>query len=235
LRGGKCVRLRQGDFARETIFGDDPAAMARQWVSQGATRLHLVDLDGAKSGQPANEKAIAAIVGAAKVPCQLGGGLRTEAALRSAFALGVERAVVGTQALKAPEWFQRMAELFPGRLLLGLDAREGRVATAGWLDVGEVDALDLGRRCAALPLAGVIYTDIGRDGMLTGPNLEATAALAAAVPLPIIASGGVGQLADLQALANLRLAGCIVGRALYEGKFTLDQALAVCSRSQERC
>ncbi len=227
LRGGKCVRLRQGDYGQETVFGDDPAAMARRWVEQGAELLHVVDLDGAKAGRPANVDAIRAIVQAVQVPCQLGGGLRQTADLEQVFELGVQRAVIGTQALKNPDWFDEMTRRFPGRLLLGLDAKNGKVATEGWLEVAETRAVDLARRFENLPLAGLIYTDIAKDGMLQGPNVEAMKEMAAMVRLPVIASGGVTRLEDIEKLKALPLAGCIIGRALYEGKLNLVQAIAV--------
>ncbi len=225
LRGGHCVRLRQGDFDQETVFGDDPAAMAARWESEGAGRIHLVDLDGAKVGRPVNVEAVRAILDRVRVPCQLGGGIRDEATIAAWLEAGIERVVVGTQALRDPEWFGRMANDYPGRLLLGLDARDGRVAAEGWLETSGVDALALALQFDALPIAGIIYTDIARDGMLEGPNLESTAALAKAVRSPVIASGGVGNLQDIERLATLPIAGCIVGRALYDGRFTLSSAL----------
>ena len=225
LRGGRCVRLRQGDFDQETVFGDDPTAMAARWESEGAARIHLVDLDGAKTGRPVNVEAVKRIVATVKVPCQLGGGLRDQATIATWLDAGLDRVVVGTQALRDPEWFGRMAETFPGRLILGLDALDGRVAIQGWLDVSSVQALTLARQFDGLPLAAIIYTDIARDGTLEGPNLQAIAAIAAAVRTPVIASGGVGELKDLERLAALPLAGCIVGRALYEGQFSLADAI----------
>ncbi len=225
LRGGHCVRLRQGDFDQETVFGDDPAAMAARWESEGAGRIHLVDLDGAKVGRPVNVEAVRAILDRVRVPCQLGGGIRDEATSAAWLEAGIERVVVGTQALRDPEWFGRMANDYPGRLLLGLDARDGRVAAEGWLETSGVDALSLALQFDALPIAGIIYTAIARDGMLEGPNLESTAALAKAVRSPVIASGGVGNLQDIERLATLPIAGCIVGRALYDGRFTLSSAL----------
>jgi phosphoribosylformimino-5-aminoimidazole carboxamide ribotide isomerase len=226
LRGGRCVRLRQGDFQRETVFGDDPAAMAARWRADGAERLHLVDLDGAKTGSPVNAAAVERIVREVDVPCQLGGGVRDEPAIAAWLQAGLERVVIGTQALRDPDWFAQMAEKYPGRLLLGLDARDGRVATHGWLEVSDVTALALARQFDVLPIAGIIYTDIARDGMLGGPNVDATAALATAVQTPVIASGGVGELKDLERLAKLPIVGCIVGRALYDGRFSLVEALA---------
>jgi phosphoribosylformimino-5-aminoimidazole carboxamide ribotide isomerase len=232
LRGGQCVRLRQGDYARETVFGSDPTAVARRWVGQGAQYLHLVDLDGAQQGHPVNGPSVRRIVEAAGVPCQLGGGLRSEDHIREALGWGVERVVLGTRALKDPGWLEAVCRSFPGRVVLGIDAKGGRVATDGWLEVSERSALDLARQCAGWPLAALIYTDIGRDGMLEGPNLEATAELAAAVPLPVIASGGVTTLDDVRRLARTGVAGCIIGRALYEGR--LDLTTVIQTMSAER-
>jgi phosphoribosylformimino-5-aminoimidazole carboxamide ribotide isomerase len=225
LRGGRCVRLRQGDFDQETVFGDDPAAMALRWESQGAKRIHLVDLDGAKTGHPVNVEAVKQVVACVGIPCQLGGGLRDQPTIAEWLDSGVDRVVVGTQALRDPEWFSRMAELYPGRLILGLDARDGRVAIEAWIDVSSIQALAFARQFDSLPLAGIIYTDIAKDGMLGGPNLEAIAALAGSVKTPLIASGGIGELIHLLHLAELRVAGCIVGRALYEGRFSLEEAI----------
>jgi phosphoribosylformimino-5-aminoimidazole carboxamide ribotide isomerase len=224
LRGGCCVRLRQGDYDRETVFGDDPAAMAAHWVAEGATLIHLVDLDGAKAGRPVNVVAVRAILDRVAVPCQLGGGIRDEATIAEWLDAGLERVIVGTQALKDPPWFRAMALKYEGRLILGLDARDGRVATEGWLDVSTVEATTLAEQFDDLPLAGVVYTDIARDGMLDGPNLAATEALAVRLKTPVIASGGVGSLEDLERLAALPIAACIVGRALYEGRFRYHEA-----------
>jgi phosphoribosylformimino-5-aminoimidazole carboxamide ribotide isomerase len=224
LRGGCCVRLRQGDYNQETIFGDDPAAMAVHWEAEGATRIHLVDLDGAKAGRPVNVEAVRAILGQVRVPCQLGGGVRDEATIATWLDAGIERVIVGTQALRDPDWFRRMARTYPGQLVLGLDARDGRVATEGWLDVSSVEAIALAVQFDDLPLGGVVYTDIACDGMLEGPNLAATEMLAARLKTPVIASGGVGSLEDLAHLAALPIVACIVGRALYDGRFRLSEA-----------
>lgn len=224
LRGGKCVRLRQGDYDQETVFGDDPAAMAAHWEAEGASRIHLVDLDGAKIGKPVNVESVRAILGRVRVPCQLGGGVRDEPTIQAWLDAGIERVIVGTQALKDPPWFRSMARKYPGRLVLGLDARDGRVATAGWLDVSTVEASALAEQFDDLPLGGLVYTDIACDGMLAGPNLAATGALARRLKTPVIASGGVSTLEDLGQLAALPVAACIVGRALYDGRFRLDQA-----------
>jgi phosphoribosylformimino-5-aminoimidazole carboxamide ribotide isomerase len=219
--------LRQGDYAQETVFGDDPAEMARRWVSQGATYLHLVDLDGAREGRPVNGDGVRRVVEAAGVPCQMGGGLRTEAHIAEALSWRLDRVVVGTRALKEPGWLETMARRFPGKIVLGIDAKNGHVATDGWLQVSDRPALDLARQCATWPLAALVYTDISRDGMLEGANVEAMAELAVAVPLPVIASGGVTGLDDVRRLAQRGLAGCIVGRALYEGRLDLAAAIAL--------
>lgn len=237
LRGGRCVRLRQGDYAQETIFGDDPVAMAARWVSEGAERLHLVDLDGAKAGRTINLDAVRNIAQTAGVPCQLGGGVRDEAAIRLLLEdVGVDRVIVGTQALKQPDWFRGMAQRFPGRICLGLDARDGMVATEGWLDVSQTSALELAKQYAGLDLAAVIYTNIANDGMLQGvdePTIADMLALAA-LGLPVIASGGVTTLDDVRRLAAAsaaqpRLVGAIVGRAIYEGTLELREAIALTS------
>jgi phosphoribosylformimino-5-aminoimidazole carboxamide ribotide isomerase len=225
LRGGQCVRLRQGDYAQETVFGTDPAAMAARWVEQGAAYLHLVDLDGARQGYPVNGDSVRRIIQTVGVPCQLGGGLRTEGHLAEALGWGVARVILGTRALQDPAWCETMCRRFPGQVVLGIDARQGRVATEGWLRDSDRPALDLARQCAAWPLAAIIYTDISRDGMLEGPNVEASAELAAAVSVPVIASGGVTTCDDLARLACTGLAGCIIGRALYEGRIDLAAAI----------
>lgn len=224
LRGGHCVRLQQGDYDRETIFGEDPGAMAAHWQAEGAERIHLVDLDGAKVGKPVNVEAVQAILRAVGVPCQLGGGVRDESTITTWLEAGLDRVIVGTQALKDPSWFRRMVKRFPNQIALGLDARDGKVATDGWLDTSQVAAIDLALQFDDLPLAAVIYTDIARDGMLSGPNVESTGALAERLRAPVIASGGVGTLQDLLQLAALPVAGCIVGRALYDGRFRLPEA-----------
>jgi phosphoribosylformimino-5-aminoimidazole carboxamide ribotide isomerase len=227
LRGSQCVRLQQGDYARETVFGADPAAMARRWVEQGAACLHLVDLDGAREGRPVNGDSVRAIVAAAGVPCQLGGGLRSDAHVEEALAWGVARVVVGTRALRDPEWCRSLCQRFPDRIAVGIDARDGLVAVEGWLEASDRSALDFARQCGRWGAAAIIYTDISRDGMLEGPNVEATAELAAAVAVPVIASGGVTTLDDVGRLARRGLYGCIIGRALYEGRIDLAAAVAL--------
>jgi phosphoribosylformimino-5-aminoimidazole carboxamide ribotide isomerase len=226
LRGGKCVRLQQGDFTRETVFGDDPAAIARHWVEQGARHLHLVDLDGAREGKPRNLAAIAEILKAANVNCELGGGIRDEQTIRDLLAMGLCRVVVGTLAIRQPDWFRSMCRQFPRRLVLGIDARDGKVAASGWLETTETAAIEFAAQFAGEPLAAIIYTDIAADGMLAGPNFAAMAEMKAAVDLPVIASGGVATIADVARLAEIPMAGCIIGRAIYEGTITLPDAIA---------
>jgi phosphoribosylformimino-5-aminoimidazole carboxamide ribotide isomerase len=230
LRAGQCVRLRQGDYNQETVFGADPAAVARRWVDQGATYLHLVDLDGAKAGHPVNRDSIRSIVRDAGVPCQLGGGLRSGEHVAAALDWGVRRVILGTRAVKDPAGFEALCSKYPDQVVLGIDANNGRVATEGWLEVSDCTALELARRCADWPLAAIVYTDIGRDGMLAGPNAEAMAEMVSRVRVPVIASGGVTTLNDVRALKKLGLAGCIVGRALYEGKLDLKQAIEIAAR-----
>ncbi len=227
LLHGRCVRLRQGDYSQETIFSDDPAAVAAQWVALGADRLHIVDLDGAKAGKPVNGAVIRQIVEASKVPCQLGGGLRTEDDLRAAFDWGIRWAVLGTRALQAPDWGRSAAAQFPDQLVLGVDAKDGFVATEGWLNVSKVRAVDLAKQVSDSPLAAVVYTDIAKDGMMSGPNFEALAEMQAAMPLPVIASGGVCTLEHVARLVEAGTPGCIIGRALYERSLDLSAVLAL--------
>ena len=175
LRAGKCVRLRQGDYDQETIYGDQPAEMARRWVEQGAECLHLVDLDGARDGQLSNREAVASILAAVRIPCELGGGIRDAATISELLEMGVQRLVVGTQAVKRPDWFRAMCHEFPHRLVAGIDARGGRVATDGWLETSHIEATALAKELARQPIAAIVYTDIAKDGMMAGPNLRAMA------------------------------------------------------------
>jgi phosphoribosylformimino-5-aminoimidazole carboxamide ribotide isomerase len=225
LRGGKCVRLEQGDYERETVFGADPVAMAAHWVECGARQLHLVDLDGARQGAGENRSVVAEIVRKVRVPCELGGGIRDEDTIRFWLELGLERVVIGTKALKDPDWFSRVCGRYPQRLALGLDARDGLVATDGWLETSSIRATDWARRFADAPLAALIYTDIARDGMMSGPNFEGIAAMNEVAGVPVIASGGVTTADDVRRLAQLGVAGCIIGRTLYEGKLTIADAI----------
>ncbi len=226
LRGGRCVRLQQGDYGRETVFGDDPAEMARQWVAQGAQYLHLVDLDGARDGGQANRQAVEAILQAVDIPCELGGGVRDQGTIEGWLEAGLSRLAIGTKALREPTWFSQMCRRFPERLALGIDARNGRVATDGWLETSDVLATELAARYEDEPLAAIIYTDIAKDGMMAGPNLTAMAEMREATRLPVIASGGVTTADDVRALGQIGVAGCIIGRTLYEGKLTIADAIA---------
>jgi phosphoribosylformimino-5-aminoimidazole carboxamide ribotide isomerase len=225
IRGGKCVRLQQGDYQRETVFSTDPAAMAKHWVDLGAKCLHLVDLDGAKEGRPKNISSIEAIVEASGVPCEFGGGIRSDYAIQELFKVGIQRVIIGTLSLKEPDWFRRMCQKFPNKLVLGIDARDGFVAAEGWLKTSNVKALDLAKQFAKEPIAAIVYTDIATDGMLSGPNLAAMSEMQAAMKLPVVASGGVTTKEDVARLAEAGMAGCIIGRALYEGTLTLPDAL----------
>ncbi|ADV62466.1 1-(5-phosphoribosyl)-5-((5-phosphoribosylamino)methylideneamino) imidazole-4-carboxamide isomerase [Isosphaera pallida ATCC 43644] len=227
LKGGRVVRLRQGDYGRETVYGDDPVAWASHWRDEGAQELHLVDLDGAKDGHPVNFAAVRAILERVGLPCQLGGGVRDAATVASWLEAGVARVIVGTLALTQPELVRDLIAAHPGRVVLGIDARDGKVAARGWLDLSDVTARDLAARFEDLPLAAIVFTDIARDGTLEGPNFETTFDLARGTRHPVIASGGVSSLEDLRRLAQaeVQVAGCIVGRALYDGCFTLAQAL----------
>jgi len=226
LRGGKCVRLQQGDYQRETIFGEDPLAMARHLVEQGAEYLHLVDLDGARDGKPANLESIAAIAQAVDIPCELGGGIREEQAIAELLELGLSRLVIGTQAVAKPDWFREMCHRFPHKMALGIDARDGWVATHGWLETSQLRGTELARQFADEPVAAIIFTDIATDGMLAGPNIESLVEMRQATRLPLIASGGVTTAADVSRLEEISVDGCIIGRSLYEGKITLAEVYA---------
>lgn len=228
LLEGKCVRLYQGDYARSQVFNDNPADVARTWVEQGATWLHIVDLDGAKTGRVVNLPAIEAIVQAVPVSIQVGGGLRDRTSVAQLLALGVRRVILGTVAVEQPQLVAELCQEFPGQIIVGIDARNGRVATRGWLETSEVLATQLAIQMQELGAAAIIYTDIHRDGTLQGPNLEALRGLAAVVSIPVIASGGVSSVTDLLsllALEPLGVTGVIVGRALYTGDISLKQAL----------
>lgn len=226
LKDGRCVRLFQGDFAQTTVYSDDPVATACRWVDQGAARLHVVDLDGARTGRPTNIDAVLAIVRAVGVPVQLGGGLRREEDVGAALDLGVERVILGTAAVEQADLVARLLARFGDRLIVGVDARDGRVATAGWTETADVRAVDLVRHMADLGVRRVIYTDISRDGTLTEPNFEALAELIWPGGPAVVASGGIAQVAHLTRLAALGAEGAIVGKALYDGKIDLGQALA---------
>uniref|UniRef100_B8HY50 1-(5-phosphoribosyl)-5-[(5-phosphoribosylamino)methylideneamino] imidazole-4-carboxamide isomerase n=1 Tax=Cyanothece sp. (strain PCC 7425 / ATCC 29141) TaxID=395961 RepID=HIS4_CYAP4 len=228
LLGGRCVRLYQGDYNQAEVFDTDPVGMARRWLSQGATRLHLVDLDGAKTGEPVNQAAMAAIVQDLAIPVQVGGGVRSRQRVVELLDLGVDRVILGTVAIEQPQLVEALCAEFPGRILIGIDARDGKVATRGWLETSTVQATDLARTVEKAGAAGIIYTDIHRDGTLQGPNLEALRQLASEVNLPIIASGGVSSIADLLnlfVLSTSGVTGVIIGKALYSGDITLTDAI----------
>jgi phosphoribosylformimino-5-aminoimidazole carboxamide ribotide isomerase len=228
LLEGRCVRLYQGDYDRSETFNEDPVAVAREWVAQGATRLHLVDLDGARRGEPTNHEAIGAIARAVEVPVQVGGGLRSRETVAALFDLGVERAILGTVAVENPQLVAELCREFPGRIAAGIDARNGKVATRGWLETSEVEATDLAQQMAQLGVVAIIYTDIHRDGTLQGPNKDALRQVAEVVSIPVIASGGVSSITDLLGLLALEPLGVtdvIVGRALYTGDVILKEAI----------
>ena len=230
LLGGRCVRLAQGRYDAATVYEDDPATAAARFVAHAIPRLHVVDLDGAKAGSPRNGEAVKRIVEAAgPVPVQLGGGIRQLDAVQQALDLGVDRVVLGTVALRDPGLVREAARRHPGRVVVGIDAKDGRVAVEGWLETSETTAAELARRFEEAGVAAIVHTDISRDGMLSGPNLEATAEVAGAVSLPVIVSGGVASEDDVARAAGYAergIAGAIVGRALYTGAVELGSALA---------
>lgn len=228
LLEGRCVRLYQGDYAQSEVFNENPVAVARQWVDQGATRLHLVDLDGAKAGKPQNQAAIEAIVQAVHVPVQVGGGLRDRPSVADLLSLGVQRIILGTIAVEQPDLVGQLCQEFPDQIVVGIDARNGKVATRGWLETSEMDAVPLAQQMAQLGAVAIIYTDIHRDGTLQGPNRQALRELAEAVSVPVVASGGVSSVTDLLGLLSLEpigVASVIVGRALYTGNISLKEAI----------
>jgi phosphoribosylformimino-5-aminoimidazole carboxamide ribotide isomerase len=231
LRGGKCVRLRQGDYDQETVFNDRPANVAHRFAEAGARRLHVVDLDGAREGAPVNLPAVEEILEAVSAygdtfEVELGGGVRDEQSIAELLDFGLDRLVVGTSAIKHTDWFEAIVDRFPGKLVLGVDARDGLVATDGWLETSTLGAVDLAKRFAGKPLAAIVYTDIATDGMMQGPNVEAMAAMQEAVgELSVVASGGVTTIDDVRQLKEAGLSAAIIGRALYEE--TIDLAKAV--------
>lgn len=228
LKDGKAVRLVRGDMEQATVFNDDPAAQALEFVAKGCEWLHLVDLNGAFAGEPVNAAAVEAILEQTNTPTQLGGGIRDMATIEMWLSKGLSRVILGTVAVERPELVRDAASAFPGQVAVGIDAKDGRVATKGWAEVTKVDAIELARSYEDAGVAAIIYTDINRDGAMQGPNVEATEALARAVSIPVIASGGVSSLADLIALRDTGvIAGAISGRALYDGALDLGEALAV--------
>jgi phosphoribosylformimino-5-aminoimidazole carboxamide ribotide isomerase len=229
LKEGRCVRLVKGDMAQATVFNDSPADQARQFAAAGCQWIHVVDLDGAFAGKAVNASAVKAIMSAG-VPVQLGGGIRDMAAVERWLNAGLARVILGTAAVKNPQLVRDACNVFPGRIAVGIDARNGKVATEGWAETGELTVEELARRFVDVGVAAIIHTDIDRDGVLAGPNVRASAALAKAVPIPVIVSGGVSSLDDIRAVraeAASGIAGVITGRALYEGRFDLTAAIAL--------
>jgi phosphoribosylformimino-5-aminoimidazole carboxamide ribotide isomerase len=230
LKSGRCVRLQQGIAEKEKVYSDDPAEMARNWQQQGAQWLHVVDLDGAFTGEAQNLEALKAIRAAIDIPIQFGGGNRTLDIVTSVFDAGIDRVVLGTAALQSPEFLSEACEKFSEKIAVGIDARNGKVAVKGWRDVTSIDAIDFGRKIEGQGAGLIIYTDIARDGMLAGPNRDALKKMAESVSIPIIASGGISSLSDVDEIAKLapdRIVGMIIGKALYEGFFSLRHALDI--------
>jgi len=234
LRAGKCVRLIQGQYHRQITYQDDPVAQARQFAEAGAQWLHIVDLDGAKVGKPVNTDTIAAVVKLNLLRVQVGGGLREEDDIRQLLDLGVQRVIVGTKAVSDFEWFSRIARKFEHKIVLGLDARGSTVATHGWTQDSPQTLIDFAKQAAQLPVAAIVYTDISKDGMMAGPNFERTKALIDAVDVPVIASGGVKDPAEIRKLAELGAEAVIIGRSLYEGVLDLAQAIKAATEAVPR-
>jgi phosphoribosylformimino-5-aminoimidazole carboxamide ribotide isomerase len=235
LKNGEAVRLQQGDMTRATVFSRDPAAQARAFAEQGFTYLHLIDLDGAFAGKPVNAAAVERIIAAVKIPVQLGGGIRDRATIDAWLDKGIARVIVGTAAVRDPALVKAAAGAYPGQVAVGLDARDGKIAVEGWSKTSALSALDVARRFEDAGVAAIVYTDVNRDGMLQGLNLDATIALAGQISLPVIASGGLASLADVRALLEPRaqkLEGAVAGRALYDGR--LDPAAALSLLRQAR-
>jgi phosphoribosylformimino-5-aminoimidazole carboxamide ribotide isomerase len=236
LKDGNCVRLRQGEMAQATVFSADPAAQARSFEAQGFEWLHLVDLDGAFAGKPINAIAVAAILKSVRIPVQLGGGIRNLATIEAWLGEGVTRVILGTVAVRDPDLVRQAARKFPGRIAVGIDARDGKVAIEGWAENSETTALELARRFEDAGVAAIIYTDIARDGVLAGLNLDATAGLARAISIPVIASGGLASIDDVRALLlpeHAMLEGAIAGRALYDGRLDPAEALALIASNRK--
>jgi phosphoribosylformimino-5-aminoimidazole carboxamide ribotide isomerase len=233
LKEGRCVRLEQGLMEKDTVFSDNPAEQALKWQAQGAQLLHLVDLDGAFAGEPKNRAAIEAIMRELTIPAQLGGGIRDLATIEAYLSLGLSRVIIGTAAQRRPELVTEACRRFPGQIVVGIDAKDGMVAVQGWAEVTDVRAIDLARRFEGDGVAAIIYTDIRRDGMMQGPNIEATRQLAEAISVPVIASGGVSSLRDIEnllAIESAGVSGVITGKAIYTGALDLPAAIALTSR-----
>ncbi len=233
LIDGKCVRLIQGQYHRQITYEHDPVKQAQEFAATGATRLHIVDLDGARVGKPVNHAAIEAITAGVDLKVEVGGGIRDEEYIRQMLDIGVQRVIIGTAAVSRFDWFTKMANKFPGRLALGLDARGSKVAIRGWVQDSPQQLLEFAARAAKLPLAAIIYTDIAKDGMLAGPNFERTKTLVDAVDIPVVAAGGVTTVEDVEKFSRLGVAGVVIGRALYEGSLNLSDAIAAARAASE--
>jgi phosphoribosylformimino-5-aminoimidazole carboxamide ribotide isomerase len=238
LKEGKCVRLEQGLMDKATVYSDDPATTARHWESQGAEVLHVVDLDGAFAGKPKNLDAIKAIRAAIKIPIEVGGGIRDMATIRTLVSIGINRIILGTAAIENPSFVREACNEFSGRIIVGIDAKEGLVAIKGWAEVTKVQAIDLAKQMQEHGVIAIIYTDIKRDGMLSGPNIEATQALARALHIPVIASGGVHTMKDIERLLAVRysgVSGVITGKAIYSGSLNLKEAITFVKMNDNQC
>jgi phosphoribosylformimino-5-aminoimidazole carboxamide ribotide isomerase len=235
IRGGKCVRLVQGDYGKETVYAEDPVEIARRWIAQGSRFLHLVDLDGARQGIPCNQEIILQILKASPVPVQIGGGIRNRVDIENYLTSGASRVILGTAAYTDPDFFQKACRRWPGKIAVDIAAKGGKAAISGWTEEAEISAVDLARKCEALGASWVIYTDILRDGAQKGINLESTRTLARALRIPVIASGGVSNLADIASLLPLEkegVAAVIIGRALYAGTLDLREAISLGERNR---
>jgi phosphoribosylformimino-5-aminoimidazole carboxamide ribotide isomerase len=236
LKEGNCVRLEQGEMNRDTVFSDNPAEQALKWQEAGAELLHLVDLDGAFAGVPKNKAAIEAIIKAINIPAQLGGGIRDIATIEAYLSLGLSRVIIGTAAQRNPELVIEACQKFPGQIVVGIDAKNGMVAVQGWAELTDISAVDLAKKFEDCGVAAIIYTDISRDGMMGGPNLEATKALAEAISIPVIASGGVSSLKDIENLMAIEasgVTGAITGKAIYTGAINLREAIGLTKRGRQ--
>lgn len=237
IKNGKCVRLLQGRMEDETVFSDDPAAMAQKWANAGAELIHVVDLDGAFEKRPQNLDAVKNIINSVDTPIQLGGGIRNERAVETALELGVQRVIIGTEAIKNPQWVRQIARKYPGQIVVGIDARDGRVAIEGWTETTPIRAIDLARQFEDCGVAAINFTDIYRDGMQTGPNIAETGRLAEAIKIPVVASGGVSTIEDIKNLLPLTavgVSGVITGKALYSGTLDFKQAMALVQSEARR-
>lgn len=225
LIDGKCVRLLQGQYDKQITYRDNPVDQAKDFINDKAQWIHVIDLDGAKAGEPVNVEAIKKIVALDKLKVEVGGGIREFESIKRLLDIGVERLIIGTRAIKEFDWFANMCEMFPGKLVLGLDAKDSKVATHGWLEESEETIIEFAQKCACLPIAAIIYTDISKDGMLKGPNIDRTASLVQSVDVPVVAAGGVTTVEDITRLGEVGVSGAVIGRALYEGTITVKDAI----------